>query len=1011
MNLPNFSIQNYQFIFIVVILGLFIGLDSFLNMPRSEDPNPDFPNFNIVVIYPGTSPEDMEELVVDPIEEVIEELDDIDDVNTSIEDGVAVIRIQGIFGIDTDEKYDEIVAEVNAIRDLLPEDIFSLDINQFDPRKRTNIQQLAIVSDKASYAQLNDIAEDLSDRIKKIPGIYDAEIDAVREEEIRISLDFQEMASHHITLNQVIGVLSGYNANIPGGDIDAGARSFNIKTSGGYKNLEEIAQTVVGANNGRITYLRDIAEIGFNYEDLRWKAEYMGEKCVYVNLTQKKDINLIHLGRNVNELVDNYRETLPADVKILSAFEQAPAVKARIDNFFLNLLQGIVLVGAIIFLFLGFRPSLIIMTVIPVSILMAIGTLNFAGFALQQISIASLVIALGLLVDNGIVVIENIVRFRRKGLPWIKAAAQGTAEVGSAIISSTATTVLAFGPLILLESGPGEFVRSLPVTVVIVLIFSLILALTFTPILAGRFLKKQVKKKKFLGIIQTIIHKVYRPSLNFALAKSWVIILVATFVFVGAFALFPFVGVSFFPTADKPLLLIEVDAPKGSNLERTERAVSYVKKVLDTTDYVRDYVSNVGHGNPQVYYNRIAENYKKNHGQLLVNFKAWDQERFYYTLVDLREAFNQYPDARITFRELTNGPPFEAPIEIKILGENLDTLKRLSFELESIIRKTPGTLDVDNPLAINKTDLKVEINREKAGMIGLALNDVDLTVRTAMSGLTIDDVTYEDGEEYPLVVRMPFENKTTVNDFNRIYVSTRSGAQVPLKQVANIRFESGVNQILHYNYDRSTAVTANVNNPDNTAAITEAIIAELDKIEFPNGYSYYVAGEYETQQESFGDLGYLLIVAMVAIFAVLVLQFRSITQPLIVFSAIPLALTGSFVALFITGWSFSFLAFVGFISLVGIVVNNSIILVDYTNQLIREGKEKIAALKEACETRFTPILLTTMTTILGLLPLTAQGTSLWSPLGWTIIGGMISSTFLTLLVVPILYNYLTPGKK
>ncbi len=694
-----------------------------------------------------------------------------------------------------------------------------------------------------------------------------------------------------------------------------------------------------------------------------------------------------------------------------SVLAQATAVEARITDFFSNLLQGVLLVGLVVLLFLGGRASVIVMTVIPLSIVMAISVLDAYGYALQQISIAGLVIALGLLVDNGIVVVENIKRYLNMGLSPREAALKGTGEVGFAVISSTVTTVLAFFPLAMLNSGPGEFLRTLPLIVIFTLGASLLLALTFTPILSGKVMKSRPERKRswIERKIDGLIDRFYAPLLRLSLRRGIVVLGLGILSLVGSFMLFPSIGVSFFPTADKPLMLIEVDAPRGSSLERTDRAIQYVTDLLDSIPQVSGYVSNTGHGNPMVYYNRVNEEYKKYHGQLLVNFEAWDPETFYPILDDLRYQFARYSDARITFSELKNGPPFEAPIAIKIIGEDLDTLKQLSFQLEEVIRETEGTLDVDNPFSIGKTDLEINIDRDKASLYGVSLAEIDQALRTGVDGLTVDRVSLGQ-EDYDLVVQTG-ASESRVTSLSKLFFTNQSGDQVPMSQLATVNFLPSISEILHFNRDRSTMVTANVLNPDATTAITESIMAKLENITLPEGYEFYIAGEYEEQQESFGDLGNLLLIALIGIFAVLVLQFRSIKQPLIVFAAIPLALTGSFVALFLTGWSFSFFAFVGFNSLIGIVVNNSIILVDYTNQLIRGGLSKQEAIMEAAKTRFTPILLTTLTTILGLLPLTVQGTNLWSPLGWTIIGGMISSTFLTLLIVPILYKWLSNEKQ
>jgi len=1011
MNLPKIALKNYLFVLVVILLAIFLGIKSFLTMPRSEDPFLSLPNYTLVVAFPGTSPEDMEELVVAPLEEAIDELDEITEIRTEISNGLAVIQVEAEFGIDYDVKHDEILAKINNVRGDLPDGIVEFDFRQFVPEDRVVVHQYAITTETASYEKLFDVAEDFQDEIEKIKYVKNTEIEADPAEEVRIDIDYQKMANLGIPLRQVISVLQGNNRNVPGGNIRSGALSFNVKSTGSFENAEEISNTAIRSADGQIVYLRDFARVRYDHEDLRWIARFNGKKSIYLTVTQKEGSNILTLAEQLRKAKGDFEKTLPLDVSIETAFEQASAVKEKINNFLINLLQGILVVGAIILLFLSWRSALVVITVIPLSIIIAITVLDLTGYAFQQISIASLVIALGLLVDNAIVVIENIARLRREGYSIKEAAEKGTGEVGYAIISSTVTTVLAFVPLALMQSGPGMFLRSLPLTVIFVLIASLLLALTFTPILSSRLLRKKSAEKSTIVIraLERFIEKAYRPALHFSLKRGWIVISVGIALLMGAVMLFPSIGVSFFPTADKPILLIDVKTPYSSSIQRTDKAVNFVEQVLDTTDFVKNYTTNAGHGNPQVYYNRIPEEFKKHHGQVLVNFHRWDPREFYSTLAKFRSIFENYPDARISFRELKNGAPFEASIEVLVIGENLDTLKNLSSDIEKIIRGTEGTLDVDNPMAVAKTDLKVEINRDKAAIYGLSLLDADRTVRASLNGLTIDRVNMDkDDEEYGLVLRIPFTEKPSIRDFNKVYFSSQSGHQIPLNQVAKLEFEAGYAKIDHFNLDRNNAITANVVNPDNTKSITERIIPKLDNYLWPEGYTYYLGGEYETQQESFGDLGTLLIVALLGIFAVLVLQFRSIRQPLIIFSAIPLALTGSFVALFLTGWSFSFFAFVGFISLVGIVVNNSIILVDYTNYLMKEeGYDKTEAIFRGAQRRFTPIVLTSLTTILGLMPLTLSVTSLWSPLGWTLIGGMISSTFLTLLVVPVLYLWLT----
>lgn len=1011
MRLPKLAIQNYQFVLVLLFLALILGGLSFLNMPRSEDPALDFPSYVVVAVYPGTSPLDMEELVVEPIEEVVNEVENIDEITTTVEEGLTVIRIDGEFGLDYDEQFDEIQSKVNQVRGDLPNGLIRLDVRQISPQD-VKILQLAFISNGASYRDLLTSAEKLEDKLTRVKGVRSVEIEAYPEEEIHIGLDMEKMARYNIGLNQVTGIIQANNANIPGGEISANGKNFTVKTSGGYKSIDQLKETIVSSDGQGMVFLRDIADVYLDYEDDTYIGRFNGKQALFVSLTQKKGVNILQLTGELDAEIDRFSQGLPPNIELAKAFVQGPAVASRINEFFGNLLQGILLVGFIILVFLGIRNSLIIMTVIPTSILIAVTALDMTGFGLQQISIAGLVIALGLLVDNGIVVIENINRFMSEGYSVKEAAVKGTQEVGWAIVSSTVTTVLAFLPVTQLGGGVGQFIQTLPLTVIYSLVASLALALVLTPLLGSRLMK--AKEEGQIGrvdrALKNIVKSVYRPVLEFSLKRPWLVIALAVASLGGSIALFPYVGVSFFPTADKPLLVIDIDTPRGTDLDRTNRAALYVETVLDSSALVESYISNVGHGNPQIYYNVIPKNFKKNHAQLIINLETWEEKSFYALIDRLRETFSTYPGANISVRELKNGPPYEAPIAIKVLGDNLDVVKKLSENVEGIIASQDGTINMDNPLSLGLTNLRTQINRDKAGMLGVQLVDVDLAVRTAVAGNELGSLNTSEGKEYEMVARLALDRKAAISDLNKVSLTSMSGAQVPLNQLVNVEFESSAAQIDHFDLQRANTITADVKDGYNSTEITLAVIEELKQMDWPDGYDYYVAGEFETQQESFGSLGQMLIIAILGIFAVLILQFRSFAQPFIVISAIPLAFSGSIVGLFLTGYSFSFFAFIGFTSLVGIVVNTSIILVDYTNQLVEQGMPLADALRKAAETRFNPILLTTITTISGLLPLTIAGSNLWAPLCWTIIGGMISSTLLTLLIVPILYQWLSKGK-
>lgn len=1012
MNLTRLAIRNAQFVVIILLITILLGVRSFLEMPRSEDPQVNFPIYVATIVYPGTSPEDMETLIVDPLEEAIDEVDEITNIKTEIREGVAVISIDAEFGIDTDDKLNELLREVNNVRPTLPQGIVKFDLEQIKPADRVNFLLLAVTSEIAPYRALYDIAEDIKDDLEDVDGVNKVDIEAYPDEEIRISLDYERMAAQNVNLGQVITALQTNNINVPGGDISAGTRNFTIQSSGGYNNIEEIKNTIVGLGENRIIKLQDLAEINLVNGEVLWKGEYQNRKSIYISTKLKSGYNMVSVDKSAQEIVQKYQASLPPNIKLNIAFEQTTGVKAKINEFFMNLIQGVALVGIVMLIFLGWRAALIIITIIPICIVLALAILNGAGYGLQQISIASLVLALGLLVDNGIVVIENITQFIKDGYDKKEAALKGASEVGMAIVASTITTLLSFFPLTQLGEGAGLFLMSLPLTVIFTLVISLLLALTFSPIMSSWVLSNKANKPTIADrLFKKFNSMLYEPTLRFALRFGWLIMIIAVGLTAFSISLFPKIGVSFFPTADKPILLVDINTPRGSSLEITERAVGFVKQFVDTIDIVENYSSNVGNSSPQIYYNRIPVQFNKNHGQVLLNLKEWEQQSFYKLIAKLRTSFKEYPGAKITVEELKNGAPVDAPIELRIIGEDLSMLKVLGEKVENILESTEGIINIENPMRRNQIQINIALDKDKAGLLGVNEIDFDRTVRASLNGLQIDRVTLDDQEDYAMVVRMPFDEVPSISDFDKIYIANQLGGQIPLSHISNVEFDGGPAAFSHYDLDRYIGITGSVVNLDNTIATTLLVKEDLDKMEWPDGYHYIIGGEYEEQQSTFGSLGVILLLAQIAIFAVLVLQFRSILQPIIVFAAIPLAISGSFIALYLTGWPFSFFAFVGFISLIGIVVNNSIILVDYINQLISEGVEINEAIINGCTRRFKPIVLTTITTILGLVPLTIKSTNQWSPLCWTIIGGMISSTLLTLVVVPVLYKWLTRKKK
>ncbi len=1008
MNLPKFAIENHQFSTIVIIILVLMGVVSFITMPRSEDPQISPAGTTIFVVYPGANPKDVEELVTKPIEDVLNELENIKEIKSNSRSGFGIISIEFLAGSDGDEKYSDVVQKVNTIRNKLPDEIYSVDMLKWTIND-VKILQLALVSDEAEYKDLEQEGERLKDLLKKVQGVKTVEAWAYPDQEIKVTVDMERMANMNIPLSHILGAIQMSNANIPGGKMNIGNKEFSIQTSGSYDNLDELRNTIVNLGSEQVVYLKDIADIKYSYEELKYIARYNNRRAIYVTVTQKNGTNIFTIMNDLKSKIGQFKKSLPKSITVATVFDQSKSVDSRLNGFFINLLQGLLLVGLIVILAVGFRASLIVMVVIPISILIGIGFLDLSNYGLQQMSIAGLVIALGLLVDNAIVVTENIARFMKLGYSKTEAAIKGTSQIAWAVTSSTVTTVLAFVPMMLMQDMTGDFIRSMPLTVIFTLVASLWVSITLTPYLSKNFfttasINHESRMRKWMN---KLIQNNYRKRLNYAIEHPKIIISSSLLVFFFSLGLFPFIGISFFPKAEKPQFMIDINLPEGSNINKTNDVTEYVESVLSKKEEIVSFASNVGHGNPRIYYNVLSKRNAANHAQLLVEVGKYEYYSFNNILNNLREEFSKYPGAKIDVKDFIQGPPIEAPIAIKVIGDNLKTLKNISTDIENFFHETDGTVNIYNPLATTKADIQVKINRAKAAMLGVPLADIDKAIRASITGLIVSKYRDENGKEYNIIVKGKDENESEIKKFDKIFVTSIKGVAIPLKQLATIEFKSTPLSISHYDLNRTVTITADVKAGYSVNSVTNKIIEKIEKYSFPKSYSYYVAGELESQQKSFGGMAKALIIAIVGIFGVLVLQFRSYTQPLIVFSAIPLAIIGSIIALLITGNSFSFTAFVGLTSLVGIVVNNSIILVDYSNQLRTEGKSIIEAVKTAGEVRFIPIILTTATTIGGLLPLTLGGGTMWAPMGWAIIGGLIASTFLTLIVVPVLYKVYT----
>ena len=1006
----EFPVRRYQFTLVAFLCLVALGWFAFANVPREEDPQFKIPGYFITAIYPGADPRDLEQLVAKPIEDKLAELDDVKKIETTITDGVSFIVIEFQAYVDADRKYDEVTREVNALRPTLPADLAQIEIRKLSPGL-VNTIQLALVSEDATWRELEDYARELKDALKPVAGIRTAESWAIPRRELRVQLDLKRMAELRLSPAQVAQAIASENANIPAGTIDLGSRGFSLKTSGAYTSLDEVRDTVVASVDGRSVRIRDLAEVSWTTAPWSYVGRYNGKRAVFVTANQKEGFNILEVQQRIDTTLDRFEQGLPKRIALERGFEQSKNVEHRLGRLYTDFSIAIALV-MLTLIPLGWRAAGIVMVAIPLSLAFGIAVLYFIGYSLNQISIAGCVVALGLLVDDSIVVVENIARHLRMGLSRTAAALAGTRQILVAILGCTATLIFAFLPLLMLPGTAGKFIRVLPTTVVATVIGSLIVALFIIPFLASRLLPRDAATagNPVLQRVMGAIHRYYRPALHYCLARPRATVFVA----IGgslalSAALVPLLGSSLFPKADTPQFLVQVEAPAGASLEATDDALHFVESKLRANPAVKSWFTNLGHGNPQIYYNHITRRDAANYGEIFVRLERYDTHATPRALDALRRALAGYPGARIYVKEFVNGPPISAPVAVRVVGRDLGVIEALAGQVQRLLERIPGTRDVQNPLEIARTNLRLAVDAQKAGLLGVPTVEFDRAVRLSVAGLPVGTFKDPSGEQYDIMVRTAVGTRVDLAALGEVRVPTQRGAMLPLSQLATLQFEKAPVVIQRYDRERSVTVDADVQPGFNTAKVTADVKKQLDRMAWPRGYHYRLGGEAESSQEAFGGIGIAIIIAIFGIFAILVLEFGNFKSTLIVLTVVPLGVFGGLLMLLLTGNSISFTASIGFIALIGIEIKNSILLVDFTNQLRAEGVALDEAIEQAGEIRFLPILLTTATAIGGLLPLAVQNIGLYSPMAWVIIGGLITSTLLARLVTPVMYKLAPPA--
>ncbi len=1006
--ITRFFVDRWQFSAVLFTLLVALGIGAIISIPKSEDPITEFPGVAVAVILPGADAEQMERLVAIPIEDQINGIEDIREIRSASRAGLAVINVEFEWGADAEEKFGEVVREINVVRATLPDGVVDIRMRRYNPAQAA-IVQMALTSDDASFRQLEAYAKGLRDALERAPGVQQSDVWGAPPAEVRVAANLDQLAAYRLPLAAVAEALQREGVDTPIGAVEAGGRRFNVQSSGSFDSLDEIRRVALRAQNGSLLTVGDVAEVSWANDERSHITRFNGERAVFISAQARLGESIFDVIAGVRPRVDTFEQSLPDNIQLHRGFDQSETVTHRLGNLGRDFAIALALV-LLTLLPLGFRASIVVMVSIPLSLAIGVVAIQELGYSLNQLSIAGFVLALGLLVDDSIVVTENIARHLRQGKTPREAAIAGVSEINIAVIGCTATLLLAFVPLMALPEGAGAFVRSLPVAVVTTIIASLFVALTIIPFLASRLLPRSDSghSNALLDGVMAAIHNIYRPALHVALAHPRKTVFAGLAAFFLSLGLIPQLGFSLFPENDSPYFLVDIETPQGSAVSETDAAVVFAERVLASHPEIDWRFANSGRGNPQIYYNEIPPEQLSNQGQIYARFHEWHREDGMRVIAEIREQLDQYPRARMNLRRFANGPPIEAPVAVRINGPDLAALGELAGEVERIIRETPGARDVSNPMSERLIDLDLNIDDAAAALRGVQAGAIDQTLRIAIAGLPVAQFRDPAGDAFPVVLRAPREDTLPVTALDRLYIWNGEGGATPLAEIARPTMESGPASIDRVQRERTATVTAYTEPDYLISGVTADVAQRLEALRLPAGYSVSFGGEAEAQARSFGGLGPAILIAIFGVLAVLLLEFGTFAVTGVVAFVIPFGIMGGLIALWVGGESLSFTAIIGFVALIGIEIKNSILLVEFANQARTRGVPLREAIETAGEVRFLPVLLTSATAIGGMTPLLLEDSPLFSPIAMVLIGGLISSTLIARIVTPAMYLLLAP---
>lgn len=1004
MKLVRTSIKRPVGVIMIVAAILALGFVSLRNLTIDLYPDIDLPVAVVSTSYEEAAPQDVEQLVSRPIEGAVSSLEGLEVLQSQSQQGASLIFMQFSTGVDLDSALLEVREAVSRVSGVLPENAGEPSVLRFDPQALP-IMTIGLSGD--TPAELQQIAEDqIVPYLERQGGVASISVEGGRTEEVQIEIEREKLARLGIDSQTIIQTLNASNQAATAGSVDKGDKNLRIRVNGEFDSIDDVKNTVLTTESGDRLKLDQIAMVEKKIEDTGTVSEVNGETAVVLSALKKTDANTVETAENIQTAMDEVAPELPENVEMKTVLDTSEFIKVSINSVIVNIIIGGLFAVAVLLLFLkSIRATLVIGISIPIAIISTFTLMYFTGETLNVLTMGGLALGIGMMVDSSIVILENIVSYRQRGFSMKEAAEKGASELAPAVIASATTTLVVFLPIMLVDGIASELFTPLALTISFALLASLAVSVTLIPMLSSKLLTKAMRDGKrnwfdrLLGKMNRGYQRVLRKVLKFR--KTTVLLTILSIG--GSIALIPLVGTSFIPESDQGQIEVDVSLERGTSLEETESVTSEISKRLNEfSDVVDVHYLSIGSGEMG-----LAGGSADRASYTVQLVDPGDRERSTQEVMeDMDNDLSDVVGAEVEVTEMSAGLGTGAPLEVQINGQDNAVLNELAEQIVLIMKDVEGVVAPSSSTEDSEPQLDIQVDRNKASGYGLTEQQVISQVQLAFQGQTATRYR-EGGEELEVRLVTPLDESAGIAELEGTLISTASGDTVPLSSIAEIEQVQGPVALNRENQQPQVNVTADIGERD-LGSVTADVEEEIDQLNFPEGYTYEVGGQAQDMEEAFGDLSVALLFSLFLVYAVMAVQFENFLFPFIIMFSLPATVVGVAVGLFVTGLPLSMPAFVGIIMLAGIVVNNAIVLVDYINILRRRSYSRYDAILEAGPNRLRPILMTTVTTVLGMVPLAlgiGQGAEAQQPLAVTIIFGLTVSSFFTLVLIPVVYTY------